>query len=189
MSFSLQWLLLLHSTGCRCAGFSSCGTWAVAHGLSCMWDLPGPGVKLASSALQGRLPTTGPPEKSRVRPFLGTISRRLTLQALSYRMSGHLQKGHRKLLLCGGNTLWHNSRKLYIIESYQILWVQETHVALSSKTRVFLFLFHKVLNLCFPISVDLIVIKISGRNFDLGNPVDSVNLGSFSLGYHLSIWL
>ena len=24
--FSLQWLLLSRSTGCRCAGFSSCGT-------------------------------------------------------------------------------------------------------------------------------------------------------------------
>ena len=27
-SFSLRWLLLLWSTGSRCAGFSSCGTWA-----------------------------------------------------------------------------------------------------------------------------------------------------------------
>ena len=26
--FSLRWLLLLWSTGSRCAGFSSCGTWA-----------------------------------------------------------------------------------------------------------------------------------------------------------------
>ena len=26
--FSLQWLLLLQSTGSRHAGFSSCGTWA-----------------------------------------------------------------------------------------------------------------------------------------------------------------
>ena len=26
--FSLQWLLLLQSTGSRRAGFSSCGTWA-----------------------------------------------------------------------------------------------------------------------------------------------------------------
>ena len=26
--FSLQWLLLLRSTGSRCAGFGSCGTWA-----------------------------------------------------------------------------------------------------------------------------------------------------------------
>ena len=42
--FSLQWLLLLRSTGSRRTGFSSCGTWAqwlwhagsvvVAHGLS-----------------------------------------------------------------------------------------------------------------------------------------------------------
>ena len=37
-SFSLRWLLLLQSSGSRCAGFSSCGTWAsvvVVHGLSC----------------------------------------------------------------------------------------------------------------------------------------------------------
>ena len=37
-SFSLWWLLLLWSTGCRRAGFSSCGTWAsvaVAGRLSC----------------------------------------------------------------------------------------------------------------------------------------------------------
>ena len=27
-SFSLHWLLLLQSTGSRCAGFLSCGTWA-----------------------------------------------------------------------------------------------------------------------------------------------------------------
>ena len=27
MGFSLRWLLLLRSTGTRCAGFSSCGTW------------------------------------------------------------------------------------------------------------------------------------------------------------------
>ena len=26
--FSLQWLILLQSTGSRCAGFSSCGMWA-----------------------------------------------------------------------------------------------------------------------------------------------------------------
>ena len=41
--FSLRWLLLLGSTGSRCVGFSSCGSWAlgvwasvaVAHGLTC----------------------------------------------------------------------------------------------------------------------------------------------------------
>ena len=26
--FSLRWLLLLQSTGCRCTGFSSCGSWS-----------------------------------------------------------------------------------------------------------------------------------------------------------------
>ena len=28
VGFALRWLLLLQSTGSRCAGFSSCGTWA-----------------------------------------------------------------------------------------------------------------------------------------------------------------
>ena len=32
--FSLRWLLLLQSTGSRCAGFSSCGVWALEHRLS-----------------------------------------------------------------------------------------------------------------------------------------------------------
>ena len=78
----------------HCNGFSCCGTWALWHvGVSgrCMWaqqqhimgsrgqaqqlstwtqlpcnmqDLPGPGFKLASPALQGRLSTTGLPGKS-----------------------------------------------------------------------------------------------------------------------------
>ena len=48
--FSLQWLLLLWSTGCRDAGFSSCGSWTLQHRLnrdgtqvqllSELWDLP-----------------------------------------------------------------------------------------------------------------------------------------------------
>ena len=51
-----------------CTGFSSCGFQALehrlnswVHGLSCMWDLPGPGIELVSPVLQGRLSTTGPP--------------------------------------------------------------------------------------------------------------------------------
>ena len=32
--FSLWWLLLLRSTGSRCAGFSSCGSWALERSLS-----------------------------------------------------------------------------------------------------------------------------------------------------------
>ena len=32
--FSLQWLLLLQSTGSRHGGFSSCGSWALEHSLS-----------------------------------------------------------------------------------------------------------------------------------------------------------
>ena len=70
---SLQWLLLLWSTGSRCSGFRSCGSPALEHWLSscgsrawlhpAMWDLPGPGIKPVSLALQGRLVTTGPPGK------------------------------------------------------------------------------------------------------------------------------
>ena len=53
--FSLQWLLLLRSTGFRCAGFSSCGSRALERRLSScsvqasllhsMWALPRPGLE------------------------------------------------------------------------------------------------------------------------------------------------
>ena len=62
--FSLRWLLLLRSTGSRCAGFSSCGTWAqLLHA----WDLPRPGLETVSPALAGRFLTTAPPGKSETR--------------------------------------------------------------------------------------------------------------------------
>ena len=86
--FSLQWLLLLQSTGSRLTDFSSCGarasvvvacglsgcgSWALERRLcSCgaqaqllrgMWDLPGPGLKPVSPALAGRFLTTVPPGK------------------------------------------------------------------------------------------------------------------------------
>ena len=71
--FSLRWLLLLQSMGSRCAGFSSCGSWAPEHRLSSCgaraqllhgtWDLPRPGPEPVSPALAGRLPTTAPPGK------------------------------------------------------------------------------------------------------------------------------
>ena len=65
---SLWWLLLLQSTGCRHAGFSSCGAWAQ---LPCgMWDLPRPVIKLVSPALTGGFSTTGPPGKSLKIKFL-----------------------------------------------------------------------------------------------------------------------
>ena len=92
--FSLRWLLFLRSTGSRCMGFSSCGTWALEHAgfsscgtqvssygsqaLECrlsscgaraqllrgMWDLPGPGIEPVAPALAGRVLTTVPPGKS-----------------------------------------------------------------------------------------------------------------------------
>ena len=71
--FSLWWLLLLRSTGSRRAGFSSCGLWALEHGLSScgtraqllhgMWDLPRPGLESMYPALAGRFLTTAPPGK------------------------------------------------------------------------------------------------------------------------------
>ena len=74
VGFSLQWLLLLQSTGSRHVGFSSCGSWALEHRLnSCdtrayllrgMWDLPRPGLEPMSPALAGGFLTTVPPEKS-----------------------------------------------------------------------------------------------------------------------------
>lgn len=58
--------------------------------------------------------------------FLGVISKRPTLQVLSYRRFIHLQEGHEKLPLPGRNALWHNTLKLYNTESYRNLRVQET---------------------------------------------------------------
>ena len=72
---SLRWPLLPWSTGSRCAGFSSRGSWAPEHRLSScgsraqllcgMWDPPGPGLEPASPELAGGLPTTAPPGKPR----------------------------------------------------------------------------------------------------------------------------
>ena len=84
--FSLQWLLLLQSTGSRHAGFSSCGTWHSSCGsqalelrlsscgarallLCSMWDLPGPRHEPMCPALAGRFLTTAPPGKSRIDVF------------------------------------------------------------------------------------------------------------------------
>ena len=71
--FSLQWLLLLRSTGSRCAGFSSCGSRALerrrsscgswAQLLRSMGDLPRPGLKPVLPALADGFLTTAPPGK------------------------------------------------------------------------------------------------------------------------------
>ena len=70
--FSLQWLLLLQSTGSWHMGFSSCGSRALEHRLSSygaqaqllrsMWDLPRPGLEPVSPALAGRLNHCAPRE-------------------------------------------------------------------------------------------------------------------------------
>ena len=81
--FSLQWLLLLQSTGSRHAGFSSCSTqvqqlwlmgsraqaqqlWCMGLLLRGMWDLPGPRIEPMFPALAGRFLTTLPPGKSKI---------------------------------------------------------------------------------------------------------------------------
>ena len=69
VGFSLQWLLLLQSTGSRhtgsvvvAHGLSSCGARALLlHG---MWDLPRPGLEPVSPALAGGFLTTVPLGKS-----------------------------------------------------------------------------------------------------------------------------
>ena len=71
--FSLRWLLLLHSTGSKHAGFSSCSLLALECRLSSfgpsaqlllnVWNLPRPEIELVFSALQGGLLTTGSPGK------------------------------------------------------------------------------------------------------------------------------
>ena len=84
---SLQWLLLLWSTGSRhtgsvvvARGLSSCGSQTLEHRLSScgsraqllcgMWDLPGPGLEPVSPALAGGILTTAPPGKSPKLSFL-----------------------------------------------------------------------------------------------------------------------
>ena len=62
--FSLWWLLLLQSTGSRCPGFHSCGTWAQL--LLSKWDLLRPGLDPMPPTLAGGFLTTGPPEKSKM---------------------------------------------------------------------------------------------------------------------------
>ena len=88
--FSLQWLLLLQSTGSRHVGsvvvarglqrehglqvhrLSSCGTWTQL--LQGMWDLPRTGLEPVSPTLAGRFLTTAPPGKP-TSIFLSVTSR------------------------------------------------------------------------------------------------------------------
>ena len=67
---SLQWLLLLQSTGSRIYGLQQLqhtGSVVVARGLNCssVWNLPGLGIKPKSSALAGRFLSTVPPGMSK----------------------------------------------------------------------------------------------------------------------------
>ena len=56
----------------HCSSFSCCGAQALgcvgfsgsANGLSCLWNLPRPGIKPVSPALAGGFLTTRPPGKS-----------------------------------------------------------------------------------------------------------------------------
>lgn len=56
MGFSLQWLLL----------FPSMASVVVTHGLSCLGDIPGPGIEPPSPALIGKFFTTGPSGQSQI---------------------------------------------------------------------------------------------------------------------------
>ena len=59
--FSLQWFLLLWSTGSRASGLSSCGAWTwLLYG---MWNLPQPAIEPVLPTLVGFL-TPGPPVKT-----------------------------------------------------------------------------------------------------------------------------
>ena len=74
VGLSLEWLLLLRSTGSRARrlqwlhvgsvvvarGLQSASSVAVPHS---KWDLPRPGIELVSPTLQGGFLTTGPPGK------------------------------------------------------------------------------------------------------------------------------
>ena len=69
--FSLQWLLLLRSTGSRVCGHQE--LWLVGLVASCMWSLPRPGIEPTSLALAGRSFTDEPPTEALpfyVQPFV-----------------------------------------------------------------------------------------------------------------------
>ena len=82
-SFSLQWLLLLQSTGSRVGGLRGCGSQALEHRLSIsgaqplllrgMWDLSKPGMESVCPALAGRYLTTEAPGKSNPMYFNGIL--------------------------------------------------------------------------------------------------------------------
>ena len=84
--FSLRWLLLLWSTGSRCAG-----SVVVAHRLSCsmgLWDLPGPGLQPFSPALAGGFLTTASPGKSPTFSYLDCCDSHLLVPLQSWIRSG-----------------------------------------------------------------------------------------------------
>ena len=74
MSFSLQWLFLLQSMGCRDVGFSGCGSWTLEQGFSScgpqaqlpcsIWNLPRSRIKPMFPVLANRSLFTAPPQKS-----------------------------------------------------------------------------------------------------------------------------
>ena len=69
--FSLQWLLLLRSTGSRAR--SPQELWLTGSAASCMWSLPRPGIEPMPLASAGRFFTDEPPTEPLpfcVQPFL-----------------------------------------------------------------------------------------------------------------------
>ena len=83
--FPLQWLLLLWGTDSRPTGFnscdcglSSCGSWTWL--LKDVWNLPRPGIKPVSPALEGAFLTTGPAGKSHAQIFKKQINSNILLR-------------------------------------------------------------------------------------------------------------
>ena len=101
----LQWAFTSYGAhDSHCSGFSCCGAQALKHrprscGIQaelarCMWDLPGPGIKPTSPALQGRFLTTGPPGKPLRGDFLRAtaISWSLFYPTLTQSLTGSRSK-------------------------------------------------------------------------------------------------
>ena len=89
--FSLWWLLLLWSTGCRARGLQQ--LWL---SLPCgMWDLPGPGIEPMSFTLAGGFLTSGPPGKPRPTDILHEVHQGYMVQVSTFKVNSRSPGPHR----------------------------------------------------------------------------------------------